>query len=270
MNNFLLQKTKLLLLKKFNLLPQIAIITGSGIKIFRNYKPSFSTKYSKLPFLKKRYSETAKRQNSESVKGHEGKLKLYKIKNKNVLVFSGRHHLYEGLSISEVVTNIRLAYELGIKKIIITNAAGGINKKFKPGDLMLINGFIDLMQSTERGVLSSIFQSPKLIKTKLNKLIQQKFRKHIKVGIYAGVLGPSYETCSEIKLLQLLGAQAVGMSTVPELICAKSLGMDFAAISIISNIWNKTHKPSHKLVLENVRQANDKLNNLILEILDNI
>ena len=298
MKNFQLQKTKIFLLKKFKILPQVAIITGSGIKLFRNYKPIFSTGYSKLLFLKQEVpgSRGPEVQRSESpdletfcpsrthlrrarpsaqggpasgerdlkttITGHEGTLKLYKIKNKNVLVFSGRHHLYEGLDITDVVKNVNLAYELGIRKIIITNAAGGINKKFKPGDLMLITGFIDLMQGTERGVLSGIYEPPYKIKTKLT------MKAGVKEGIYAGMIGPTYETQAEIKLLQTLGASAVGMSTIPEIICAKSLGMDYAAISVISNIWHKKHKPSHEEVLKNVKKANEKLNNLILQLLD--
>ena len=271
MNNFLLQKTKVFLLKKFKSLPQIAIITGSGIKLFGDYKPLYSIKYSKVTFLSptKRAGETESWRIGVNTKGHEGKLKFYKIKNQNVLVFSGRRHLYEGLDITEIVKNIQMAYELGTKKIIITNAAGGINKKLKVGDLMLITGFIDLMQPTERGLLNGITQKPAEIKTKLNKLILKAGLRNpaFKQGIYAGVRGPSYETFSEIKLLQMLGASAIGMSTVPEIICAKSLGMDYAAVSVISNVWNKNHKPSHKEVLEQVKKSNDKLNKLIETII---
>ena len=135
---------------------------------------------------------------------------------------------------------------------------------------MLITGFIDLMQPTERGILSGITQPAKIIKSKLSNLLSKKFKREMKSGIYAGVLGPSYETYSEIKLLQSLGAHAVGMSTIPEIICAKSLGLDFAGISAISNVWNQRHKPSHKEVLKNVSKANEKLNNLILKLLDYI
>ncbi|MBI3590657.1 MAG: purine-nucleoside phosphorylase [Candidatus Melainabacteria bacterium] len=262
----LLQKTKHLLLKRFTKLkikPQIAIITGSGVKLFNDRNPSFEMKYNELPI----WSISEKKQ---GVKGHEGKLKLYKVKDKGILVFSGRRHLYEGLSITDVVSNIRLAYESGIQKMIITNAAGGIDRSLNVGDLMLISGFINLMQATERGVLDGIVQPPKQIKTKLTKLIQTRLKKHIKTGIYASELGPSYETFSEIRLLQKLGASAVGMSTIPEMICAKSLGLDFAGISIISNVWDKKHKPSHKEVLEHVNKANEKLNDLILKIIANV
>ena len=280
MKDFILQKTKKLLLNKFDKFkarPQIAIITGSGIKLFRDYKPIFAIKYNDLPFLRKRDGETARSargarraRRRNGIKGHEGVLKLFKIKNRHILVFSGRHHLYEGLNFFDVTSNVRLAYELGIGngkengKVIITNAAGGINKNFKAGDLMLITGFIDLMQPTERGILSGITQKPESIKTNLMKHL---LKAGLKKGIYAGVLGPSYETFSEIKLLQLLGASAVGMSTVPEIICAKSLGMDFAGISIISNVWKKGHKPSHREVLKNVKKANEKLDGLIMKLI---
>ena len=123
------------------------------------------------------------------------------------------------------------------------------------------------MQPTERGVLSAIVEPAKKINTNLTNTIKNKFKGEIKTGTYAANIGPSYETYSEIKLLQLLGASAIGMSTIPELICANSLGMDFAGISIISNIWNPKHKPSHIEVLKNVSKANNKLNDLILRLL---
>ncbi len=263
MNIFLLQKTKIFLLRKFNLIPQIAIITGSGIKLFTDYKPLFLEKYSKIPSS---LSSPASR-----VKGHEGKLKLFKIKNKNILVFSGRKHLYEGLDITEVTRNIRLCYELGVQKIIITNAAGGINKKLKIGDLMLIIGYVDLMQPTERGLLNGITQRAAKVKSNLtSRLLALNSQFGLKKGIYAGLLGPTYETFSEIKFLKLLGASAVGMSTIPEMICSNSLKLNYAGISIISNTWNSKHKPSHKEVLQHVSRANKKLNSLFLKLIDHL
>jgi len=262
MNDFLLKR-----FKKLKASPQIAIITGSGIKVFRDKEPVLEIKYSNLPFSPThRHIDTP----AKNIKGHEGVLKLYKIKNKDVIVFSGRHHLYERLNILDVTANVRLSHKIGIKKLIITNAAGGINKNFKAGDLMLITGFIDLMQSTERGILSGISQAPKRIQTKLTSLIQGHFKKNIKTGVYAGVLGPSYETYSEIKLLQSLGASTVGMSTVPEIICAKSLGLDYAGISLITNVWNPKHKPSHKEVLEQAEKSNEKLDDLISKLVERI
>lgn len=248
-----LVKSKKLLLKKLNVIPHIAIITGSGVKVFNKDNP-----LSQVSGLE------------SNVKGHEGTLKLYKIKGKYILVFSGRKHLYEGLSINEVVAGVKLTHELGIKKLLITNAAGGINYNLKSGDLLLIRGFINLLQQTERGILSAIVQPPKMIKTNLTNLILNKLKTHIKSGIYAANLGPTYETFSEIKLLSSLGASAVGMSTVPEIICANSLGLDYAAISIISNVWGKLHSPSHEQVLKSVSNANDKLETLLLNLLDKI
>lgn len=226
------------------------------MKVFPNNKPLIEISYEDLPIYK-----TIKK---TTVKGHESKLKLFNIKNKCILVFSGRKHLYQGNLIFDVIANIKVAYEIGIKKILITNAAGGLNSKFKPGDLMLITGFIDLMQPTERGVLSGIIQEPKQIKEKLTTKIRKM---KIQNGIYAGVIGPTYETYSEVKLLKKLTASAVGMSTIPELIACKSFGLDFAGISIISNVWDNKHKPSHKEVVRQVEMANKKLNDLILQII---
>ena len=112
------------LLKKFKTTPQLAIITGSGIELFKDHKPLFSIKYSKLPFFseatKFRNGETVRQRDGKKIKGHEGKLKLYKVKNKYIVVFSGRRHLYEGLDITDVIANIRLSHKLGIKKILTT------------------------------------------------------------------------------------------------------------------------------------------------------
>ena len=254
------KKTAEYLLQRFNSLnisPQTAIITGSGIKLLGDKAPIFEVSYSELT------KQGNKKTKEQRIKGHEGKLKIYRIRNKSVLVFSGRNHLYEGLSFADVTANVRLCYKIGIKKLIITNAAGGISKNLKAGNLMLITGFIDLMQATERGILNGITQPPFKIKTRLT----DSLRSNLKIGIYAGVHGPSYETYSEIKLLQSLGASAVGMSTVPEMICAKSLGMNYAAVSVISNVWNKNHKPSHKDVLEQIKKANKDLNDLISRLI---
>ncbi len=261
------KKTKDLLLKKCGKIkPQLAIITGSGVKVFPDNEPVFEISYTELPIYKKKPQATSHKP-SANIIGHENKLKLYKIKNKAILVFSGRKHLYQGANIFEVSANVKLASMLGIKELIITNAAGGLNPKFKAGDLMLITGFIDLMQPTERGVLSAIMQPPKLIEAKLTKKIKVKLKSKIRNGIYAGVIGPTYETYSEVKLLQKLKASAVGMSTIPELIAAKSFGLDFAGISIISNVWNNKHKPSHKEVVRQVNMANEKLNDLISSVI---
>ena len=260
----LYKKTSELLLRKINGTPLIAVVTGSGIKLFPDISPSFEIRYNALPIWSILDSS------EDHIKGHEGKLKLFNINNKYVLVFSGRQHLYEGLDITRVVINIKIAHELGVKNIIVTNAAGGINKKFKAGSIMLISGFINFMQPTERGVIDSIVQKPKIVNTKLMRLVQKITRSKIKKGIYAGMSGPTYETYSEIKLLRLIGADAVGMSTIPELICANSLGMQYAGISVISNLWSTRHKPTHEKVLQNVQKANNRLNKLIINLLESI
>lgn len=262
MNKHLLKKSRDLVLKKFNVNPQIAIITGSGIKLFKDYNPICKIKYSDLPVFPKSNSKSK----NGTVKGHNRELLLYKVENKNILIFSGRFHMYEGLSFEDVTAHILLANSLGIKKVLVTNAAGGINKKLKAGDLMLIDSFIDLMQSTERGVLSGIIEKPKKVSNKFQRQVQKLGK--LKTGTYAGMHGPTYETYSEIKLLKTLGADAVGMSTVPEIICGNSLNLDITGISIISNVWDLKHKPSHLEVLENVKKANNKLNQLVDKIVD--
>ncbi len=270
MTSLNLKRTKHTLLKifdKFNFSPRFAIITGSGVKVFNNHKPLFEIKYSELHIYNKSKKLSFNNNPQSTISGHESKLKLFRINKKDVLVFSGRKHLYQGYDIIDVVSNIKIASLSGVEEILITNAAGGLNKEFKAGDLMLITGFIDLMQATERGTLSGITQPPKIIKSDLTKKISARYKNKMRKGVYAGVIGPTYETYSEIQLLRSLNASAVGMSTVPELITAQSLGLDFAGISIISNVWDNKHKPSHKEVVKQVELANKKLNDLILQII---
>lgn len=211
--------------------------------------------------------EAKKKGRKKPIKGHEGKLKVYKIKNKYALIFSGRRHLYEGFDITDVIFPVRITYDLGIKNILITNAAGGINTSFNPGDIMLITGFINLMQPTERGIIDGITLPSVNIKSPLSYQLSATSYK-LKRGIYAGMLGPTYETYAEINLLQKLNADAVGMSTIPELISAKSLGLNHAGISVISNVWNKKHKPSHEEVIKSVDKANEKLSLLALRLIE--
>ncbi len=171
-----------------------------------------------------------------SVAGHHGKLIFGNIGSSPVILIKGRVHLYEGRTIDDIVFYVRLLNALGVKTLVLTNAAGGVNPSFNAGDLCLITDHLNLMNvrlhvATATG--RKIFYDDRLC-----QLIKQTALKNsieLREGIYAGVLGPSYETRAEVQLLRRLGADAVGMSTVIEATLAQSLGMRVAAISLITN-----------------------------------
>jgi len=173
-----------------------------------------------------------------SVAGHHGKLIFGTIKSKPVVLLKGRVHLYEGRSVEEVTFYVRLLNMLGIKSLILTNAAGGVNPLFEAGELCLIVDVINLM-FTPNSDASTFFVAHEPL---FDKELQQVARDSacacgilLREGVYAGVLGPSYETRAEIRMLQTLRADLVGMSTVLEAITAKQLGMRVLGISLVTN-----------------------------------
>ncbi len=241
--------------------PEIGIVLGSGLGEFANTvskKNIFN--YSDIPHFKK-----------VSIKGHAGKLVFGKIQNKTIVILQGRYHFYEGHDIKDIVFPIRVLCGMGIEKIILTNAAGGINPKFKPGDLMVIHDHINLMginplkgENDERmgprfPDMSNVYDK-ELIEIILG--IGNSLGLKLKTGVYAALMGPSYETPSEIKMLSILGADVVGMSTVPEAIVARHMGVKVAGISCITNLAAGISKSplNHKEVTET---ANRVKNNFI-------
>jgi purine-nucleoside phosphorylase len=213
-----------------------------------------------------------------TVEGHEGSLVMGKIENKNVIALKGRFHLYEGKTINDLVFPIRVFQLLGIKKLILTNAAGGINRDFSPGDLMIIKDHISFfspsplegLDSLEFGVrfpdMSEVYNKELII---LAKEISEKININLREGIYVFSKGPQYETPAEIKALRSLGGDAVGMSTVPEAIAAVHAGMKVLGISCITNmaagIINR--KLDHKEVMDTANKTKDNFKRLVKEII---
>lgn len=211
---------------------EISITAGSGIA--QSFLPEdilFSIPYHEIPNFP-----------TTSVEGHAGDLLLININGVKAMVFSGRFHLYEGIEVSETVSQIIVSYLLGLRNHIITNAAGALNEAYLPGDLMLIS---DTLNFTSRD-LSSVFDSinfrQNISKHEKNLEIYKKLNAilttigiNLKFGVYAAVIGPNYETRSEIRMFRRLGADAVGMSTVLELATADILEMNTIACSLITN-----------------------------------
>ncbi len=214
--------------------PKVAIVLGSGLgRLAEAVSGSVEISYSSIagfPLV--------------TVAGHADRLVAGELEGVPVILQAGRFHLYEGYSADLVVFPIRVFAELGIQTLIVTNAAGGLRSSWRPPMLMLISDHINLMwQSPLLGtVVGSEARFPDMsepyddrLRTKARDAARE-MGIALEEGIYAGVLGPTYETASEIGMLQRLGADAVGMSTVPEVIAARARGMRVLGISTISNL----------------------------------
>lgn len=271
-----------------NFKPEIGIILGSGLGDFVNNFSSISIPYSEIP-----------RFETSSIQGHAGQLvfvegtdnrkqgtanlqpTLQPSNLPNLLLMQGRYHFYEGHSMDKVVYPIKVMKKLGVKTLIITNAAGAVDKKLKPADLMLITDHINLMGTnpligkndeslgTRFPDMSEVYNK-NLIKTAENCAKELKIR--VKKGIYAACSGPSYETPAEIKMIKKFGANAVGMSTVPEAIVANYCGINVLGISCISNYASgvQKHSLSHEEVIEATNIAKDKFQSFLLKILEKL
>ncbi len=175
------------------------------------------------------------------IEGHAGRLVAGRFQGWKVLFFQGRYHLYQGFNARQVALPVRIANDFGCRRLLLTNAVGGINNAYNPGDFMLIEDHLNLMGDNPlRGEplhpfvdLSSLYLQA-LFDPLLDFACQQGIALHR--GVLAALMGPSYETPAEIRMLQRLGADAVSMSTVPEAIMGKYLGMDVVGLSLVSNL----------------------------------
>lgn len=268
--------------------PEIAIILGSGLGEIADAVVSERVEipYAQIPNFP-----------VSTVQGHSGRIIAGKIYDKNVIIMQGRFHYYEGYDLTEVTFPIRVFALLGVSQLIISNAAGGINKKLQPTDLMLITDHINMSNlSPLRGIDEEAFgerfpsmtnaYSPRLLaiaksaaqgkmdkedgidlKGKILLSDNQDTKIDVKEGVYAFMSGPQYETSAEIRMLNTLGADAVGMSTVPEVIVAKQMGIEVLGISCITNMTGGVSVPSHEEVIENADLASEKFRQLIMRII---
>jgi|LGVF01.2.fsa_nt_gb purine-nucleoside phosphorylase len=241
-------------------MPKVGIILGSGLgdlvnviqdKIYIDYKdiPNFPL---------------------STVKGHAGRLVSGNIDGVPVLCLEGRFHFYEGYDMKEVTYPVFVFKMLGIEKIIVTNACGGINRDFEPGTLMIINDFINLMGTNPLMGSNDERFGPRFpdmsepFSKKLSaqaKAVADRLDIDYKEGVYAGFTGPYYETAAEIRMIGRHGADAVGMSTVPETIIANYLGLEVLGISCITNMATgiQEMKHSHDRVVETAKLASVKM-----------
>ena len=236
-----------------------AIILGSGMGGFENkFDSMYSIDYGDIPnFIK------------PSVEGHAGNLSIVEFGNKLTAILSGRAHYYEGYNISDIVLPTRALIDLGINTLVITNAAGGISENYEPGDIVNIKDHINLTGSNPlmgKNIDELGPRFPDMTDTynkelrKLAKNISKDFFKY-KDGTYAWFTGPTYETPAEVSFAKAIGADLVGMSTVPEAIVGNHAGINISAFSLVTNLAAGISKEplSHDEVIDIANQSKDKL-----------
>lgn len=199
--------------------------------------------------------------NKTSVPGHRGEVIKGKLDNRDLIILSGRFHTYEGYTPHEAAKTVRYLHKNGVKKIIITSASGGLNPKYAVGDLVILTDLITLLSQSP--LLGPNFQDLSHPFSEELQNMAKKSAKSNKIsfknGVYAYVRGPHFETFADKKALRILGADAVGMSTVPEVITANNLGMDVLGLSLITNLAFVKH--NHIQVLAAAQSQEEKLYN---------
>jgi len=243
--------------------PQVGIVLGSGLGSFtKELQIEKEIPYADIPHFP-----------VSTVEGHSGKLIFAELSGKKVVVMAGRFHFYEGYTPEEVVFPIRVLKMLGIEQLMLSNAAGGTNPGFKVGDLMIITDHISQFQVNpligknldELGTRFPDMTEP------YKKLFIEKAKQigiaagyDLKTGVYIGVTGPTFETKAEYKMLHILGADAVGMSTVQEVIAAVHMGLPVFAISVITDLGIREEENviTHEEVLQAAKEAEPKLTHI--------
>jgi len=248
--------------------PEVALIVGSGLGgIAKNIAKPIVISYTDVPHFPK-----------PTVAGHAGQMIFGELAGKKLMVLSGRFHYYEGRTLAEIVYPVHVIDALNVKLLIVTNAAGGVNPQYNAGDMMIIEDHINLMGvnpllgMADNGAVKFLDMS-QAYSTRLREKLDdaaEKLQLMVRRGVYLATTGPNYETPAEVKAFAWLGADAVGMSTVPEVIIARYHNIEVAGISCIANlaagITNK--KLSHEDVLAISNATQDKLGKLLTEFVN--
>lgn len=246
--------------ERIHIKPTVGLILGSGMgDLVGKIKNPTSINYNNIPnFL------------ITNVIGHSGNLVFGQIGDINLVLMQGRNHFYEGHTMQDITYPIRVMKSLGVETLITTNAVGGINESFLVGDIMIVNDHINLMGSNpligekegEKFIDMSSVYDKEFLEVGLSCGIENKIR--VQQGVLAALSGPTYETPAEYRFLKLIGADAVGMSTIPEVIVGKQLGMRIFSMSIVTNVVDSSDV-SHTEVQS---VANQSVNNVWLILND--
>lgn len=244
---------------------QTAIVLGSGLGSFVELLEQVATiDYNKIEGLP-----------ASKVAGHAGRFVIARLAGKPLLIAQGRVHLYEGWSAIEVVRAVILLHEIGIKKLLLTNAAGSVNPEFSPSTWMMFSDHMNLTGHSPLRGAAHFLDMSEIYSRRLRGLFREAAVSKgmaLNEGVYAALVGPQYETPAEIRMLQRLGADAVGMSTVLEAIQAHALGMEIAAFSCLTN-WGaglSREMLNHKEVITVGKNAADGLAELLKVVLPSI
>lgn len=248
--------------------PEAGIVLGSGLG---NFTTEINT-VAEIPYGEIPHFPVS------TVEGHSGKLIFGTVSGKNIVAMAGRFHFYEGYSPQQVVFPIRVLKMLGIKVILISNAAGGVNPAFKVGDLMIINDHISfdtfnpLIGKNDKNIgprFPDMSEPYKKEYISLAKEIASKAGIHLQEGVYFGVTGPTFETRAEYKMIHILGGDAVGMSTVQEVVAAVHIGLPVFAMSIITDIGIREEENviTHEEVLQAAKEAEPKFSHVFKELI---
>lgn len=249
---------------KTSITPEIGIILGSGLgSVTEQITDAIYIPYTDIPHF-----------HGTSIEGHAGRMVIGKFHGVPTVFLEGRFHFYEGYSMEEVVFPTRMICGLGIQTLILTNAAGGVNTRYRPGDVMIIDDHLNLMGENPLKGPNLAQLGPRFpdLSEAYSKDCVEIFKSTAKElgipvhqGVYAGLLGPTYETPAEIRMYRTFGADAVGMSTVPESIAANHLGVRVCGLSCITNLAAglSPQKLTHEEVIENSRMGAEKLKKIL-------
>lgn len=251
--------------------PQIAIILGTGLGgLVNDIEIKHKISYHKIPNFP-----------VSTVEGHKGELIFGTLGRKPVLALQGRFHYYEGYSMKEVTFPVRVFHEMGVKILFVSNAAGGLNPEFGVGDIMMITDHINMFGTSpligpNPDQLGPRFPDMSMaydlfLRTKAEE-IASKHHIDLKQGVYVGVPGPTFETPAEYKMYRLLGGDSIGMSTIPEVIAARHMGMRVFGVSVItdSGVPGRIVEVTHERVQNAAKKAESKLSVIIKELIASI
>lgn len=264
------QETVEYIQSKIGKTPEYGVVLGSGLGGFTNdIEIEFILNYSEIPNFP-----------VSTVEGHKGALVFGKIHGKQVVAMQGRFHYYEGYDMKQVTFPIRVFKELGVSKLIVSNASGGVNPRYKVGSIVIIKDHINMMpehplrgKNDERFGPRFVNMSEPYSRKMIAKAKELAHELQITIdeGVYLGLQGPTFETLSEYRMVKLIGADCVGMSTVPEVIVARHMELETFGVSVITDMGNEESIDtiSHEEVLEAAHEAEPHVRLLIKELIGN-
>jgi purine-nucleoside phosphorylase len=264
------QETVNYIKSKTNFTPEYGVILGSGLGSFTDdIQIEHTLPYGEIPNFP-----------VSTVQGHKGALVFGTIGNKKVVAMQGRFHFYEGYSMQEVTFPVRVMKYLGVEKLVVSNASGGVNSSYEVGSIVVLNDHINMMpehplrgKNDERFGPRFVNMSEPYSRKMIAKAKELAQNLNIKVqdGVYLGLQGPTFETLAEYKMVKNIGADCVGMSTVPEVIVARHMELETFGLSVITDMGNEDsiETISHDEVLEAAKKAEPKVRMLIKELILN-